>query len=184
MVTAILIWSESSVTAGWNESVQHSRLFCYFQCTGMVMVEGQIARQCCFLNQTEIQYRQPGNQIVYYWKLADLHCQDKWIGSNCNVCALGWSGSNCDTCTLGWTGDDCDTCADGLLPPTCDQICDGFGCCNHGTYQGCIQNGRWEGSIEAGSLEVHLMFRGETCWSQVGFKGFFPITLYLSMLLL
>ena len=83
-----------------------------------------VERQCCFLNQTAIQYRQPGDQILYYWKEAELQCQDMLTGDNCDLCTEGWAGDNCDTCELGWTGDDCDTCADGWLPPTCDQICD------------------------------------------------------------
>ena len=124
------------------------------------MVEGQTSGQCCFLNQTAIRYRQPGHQILYYWKEAELQCQDMWAGDNCDLCTQGWSGANCDTCAPGWTGNDCDTCAEGFLPPTCDQICDGFGCCNHDNCQGCIQNGRWQ---TPNGHEVYLTFNGEKC---------------------
>ena len=129
------------------------------QCTGIAMVEGQTARQCCFLDQTEVQYRQPGNQILYYWKHAELQCQDKWIGRNFDACAVGWTGPDCDTCAtnIGPPGQ-CNTCNDGWLPPTCDQICDGFGCCDPDNCQGCIQNGRWQNRI---FQVIHLTFRGE-----------------------
>ena len=125
------------------------------------MVAGQTAQQCCYLEEQKLHYSQPGNQILYYRKEAQLQCKKGRSGTNCDACAQQWSGVNCDACAPGWACDDCDTCADGFLNPTCDQICDGFGCCNHDNCQGCIQNGVWEGPSPT-SPGARLTFRGKT----------------------
>ena len=121
------------------------------QCNGVVVIDEQKTRQCCFLSKEEILYSKPGDYILYHLINTTVKCKK------------GWAGDNCDACVPGWTGDDCDACAPGWLPPTCDQMCDGFGCCNQGECQGCIQNGRWEGTIASYNMEVHFTFRGERC---------------------
>ena len=132
-----------------------SVIFCT-QCAGFTTSPGIMVNWCCMLSRSVIQYRQPGDMVLYYQKETPVTCQ------------TGWTGDNCDSCAPGWTGDDCDTCVDGWLPPTCDQICDGFGCCNQGECQGCIQNGKWVGEVDTTwwgkvNIEVRLTFAGETC---------------------
>ena len=145
----------------------------YLQCTGVVVVDEEDIRECCFLQ--EIQYKNPGDQILYHLMNTTFRCKKGWSGSNCDACAHQWSGANCDACAPGWTGDDCDTCTDGFLPPFCDQICDGFGCCNQGECESCIQNGRWEGLTGSGfPIQVDLTFSGSRCSDLV--PGEFCIT--------
>ena len=104
------------------------------------MVDGKTAQQCCFLNQTEIRYSQPGDQILYYWKEAKLRCKRGWTGRNCDTCApnfgpsgqcdsclKGWSGLNCDSCATGWAGPGCDGCATGWIGTDCDSCATNFG---------------------------------------------------------
>ena len=139
-------------------------ILCNMQCFGVVIVDEHLERQCCYLAEQTIHYRQPGEQILYYMNDAELKCKKGWTGQNCDSCVTNFEPpGECSRCRTGWTGEDCDACADGFLPPTCDQICDGFGCCNHGNCQGCIQNGRWEGTFATQALETVLTFRGDTC---------------------
>ena len=76
---------------------------------------------CCLVVESEIQYRKPGDLVLYYEENAVLKC------------AIGWTGRNCDTCAPGWTG------------PACDA-CEGFGFSTESNCTECIQNGYWTGS--------------------------------------
>ena len=117
-----------------RDKIYHSYRFC-LQCAGVAMIDGEMTQQCCFLVQPEIQYSQPGDQIIYHRKEATLNCKRGWTGDNCDSCATnfeppgqcgkcarGWSGENCNECSTGWTGDKCDSCARNFWPPgQCDS---------------------------------------------------------------
>ena len=128
------------------------------------MIDGPVTRQCCYLAEPPLRYSQPGSQILYYRKEAELECKKGWTRQNCDSCSTNFGPpGQCNMCLPRFKGDECDTCACGWLPPTCDQICNGFGCCNHSNCQGCIQNGRWEGTLLNQPLELVLTFRGNMC---------------------
>ena len=114
------------------------------------MVEGKTAQKCCFLNQTEIRYSQPGDQILYYWKDAKLQCKRGWTGDNCDTCAPNFGPEGqCTQCLRGWAGDNCDVCR--------------FGFSTKSNCRECIQNGYWKGNMGSKYLDVNLTFTGETC---------------------
>ena len=112
------------------------RLFCsHLQCSGVVTVRDSSTHWCCMVHEPEIQYRKPGDLILYYKSDTPVKCQTGWAGRNCAVCALGWAGENCDVCDFGFSTES-----------NCTE---------------CIQNGHWTGTH--GSVIIFLTFDEPAC---------------------
>ena len=90
------------------------------------MVDGPTTRQCCYLTQETLRYSQPGDQIMYYKKEAELECKRGWTGPNCDSCVTNFGPpGHCDRCLPRFKGDNCDTCAEGFpLPPVIRSVMD------------------------------------------------------------
>ena len=126
------------------------------------MIDEPMIQQCCFLEAQDLLYRQPGEEIIYHQKEAQLQCQKGWTGRNCESCAPTFDPTGeCSRCRTGWTGYNCDTCALGWLPPDCSTCRFGFSTESNCTE--CIQNGLWTGKVDDKNLTVWLTFTGDTC---------------------
>ena len=114
--------------------------FYNLKCTGVAVIYGERTHECCVLIQQTLLYRQPGDQILYYVKEAELLCKDKFTGHNCDSCMSGWTGPNCSTCDVkygppgqcdqclrGWAGENCSECAANFWPTgQCDKCLRGW----------------------------------------------------------
>ena len=148
---------------------------------------------CCLATESEIQYRKPGDMILYYKSGTPLKCQTGWTGRNCDACPpkfgppgrcdqclRGWAGENCDvcdtnfgpsgqcdSCVTGWGGEMCDSCAPGWTGSECDA-CEGFGFSMDSNCTRCIQNGKWTGTWGSSySITLYMTFAGPTCTTLV-----------------
>ena len=124
-----------------------------FLCSGVLRKHDEPIHWCCLITEREIQYKKPGDLILYYKNNAALKCQTGWTGRNCDACApnfeppgqcdhclRGWTGRNCDVCSenfgpvgqcdrcvTGWAGENCDTCARGWTGDNCTECATNFG---------------------------------------------------------
>ena len=115
------------------------------------MIDEQMTQQCCLLVHREIQYRQPGDQVLYHQKEATVKCKRGWTGENCDLCTRNFGPEGqCNQCLTGWIGDSC-------------NYCEGFGFSTESNCTECIHNGYWKGTFRSNYLDVHLTFTGETC---------------------
>ena len=120
-------------------------LFSNLQCDGVVTKQQPPVLWCCLIIESEIQYRKPGDMIIYYKSETTVRCQARWTGPDCDACAPGWTGPACDAC-------------------------EGFGFSEESNCTECIQNGLWEGTYlnNVTQMTVALTFDGPACTNVIG----------------
>ena len=60
----------------------------YFQCSRIVTTQESPTYRCCLVTDSEIQYRKPGDMILYSKYATPVKCQTGWEGRNCDACVL------------------------------------------------------------------------------------------------
>ena len=120
----------------------------YFQCTGVVTTYSPTYR-CCLVTESEIQYRKPGNMILYSKYATPAKCQTGWTGRNCDACAPNFGPpGRCDAClTVGLGRTVTYVSLDSNATTNCNE---------------CIKNGKWNGTRGV-TMIVYLTFDGPRC---------------------